>query len=209
MYVIKMLLKETGKIRLIKKAKKAIKIGFIQQLKKSKLKLTLFFNNKKLMVKLKISLTKILKTYPFVPKIGTMKYIMQIVIRRSQILITITPNWEPTPFRIPSMILSIYIKIISKEKILKYAATSMFLYINILSSLEKKKKILAIKNENEKVTVKILEQTVFILLKFFPACNLAYSGISNPLKELTKKLANIKTGITIPFIRPYFEIAKE
>ena len=103
------------------------------------------------------------------------------------------------------MILSIYIKIISKEKILKYAATSMFLYINILSSLEKKKKILAIKNENEKVTVKILEQTVFILLKFFPACNLAYSGISNPLKELTKKLANIKTGITIPFIRPYFE----
>ena len=30
---IKMLLKETGKIRLIKKAKKAIKIGFIQQLK--------------------------------------------------------------------------------------------------------------------------------------------------------------------------------
>jgi len=53
------------------------------------------------------------------------------------------------------MILSIYIKIISKEKILKYAATSMFLYINILSSLEKKKKILAIKNENEKVTVKI------------------------------------------------------
>jgi len=105
------------------------------------------------------------------------------------------------------MILSIYIKIISKEKILKYAATSMFLYINILSSLEKK--ILAIKKENEKVTVKILEQTVFILLKFFPACNLAYSGISNPLKELTKKLANIKTGITIPFIRPYFEIAKE
>ncbi len=92
MYVIKMLLKETGKIRLIKKAKKAIKIGFIQQLKKSKLKLTLFFNNKKLMVKLKISLTKILKTYPFVPKIGTMKYIIQIVIRRSQILITITPN---------------------------------------------------------------------------------------------------------------------
>ena len=37
MYVIKMLLKETGKIRLIKKAKKAIKIGFIQQLKKSQL----------------------------------------------------------------------------------------------------------------------------------------------------------------------------
>ena len=209
MYVIKMLLKETGKIRLIKKAKKAIKIGFIQQLKKSKLKLTLFFNNKKLMVKLKISLTKILKMYPFVPRIGIMKYIIQIVIRRSQILITITPNWEPTPFRIPSMILSIYIKIISKEKILKYAATSMFLYINILSSLEKKKKILAIKKENEKVTVKILEQTVFILLKFFPAWNLAYSGISNPLKELTKKLANIKTGITIPFIRPYFEIAKE
>ena len=32
-----MLLKETGKIRLIKKAKKAIKIGFIQQLKKSQL----------------------------------------------------------------------------------------------------------------------------------------------------------------------------
>ena len=47
MYVIKMLLKETGKIRLIKKAKKAIKIGFIQQLKKSKLKLTLFFIVKK------------------------------------------------------------------------------------------------------------------------------------------------------------------
>ena len=69
--------------------------------------------------------------------------------------------------------------------------------------------IFIIKKENEKVTVKILEQTVFILLKFFPACNLAYSGISNPLKELTKKLANIKTGITIPFIRPYFEIAKE
>ena len=148
MYVIKMLLKETGKIRLIKKAKKAIKKGLIQQLKKSKFKLTLFFNNKKLMVKLKISLTKILKMYPFVPRIGIMKYIIQIVIRRSQILITITPNWEPTPFRIPSMILSIYIKIISKEKILKYAATSMFLYINILSSLEKKKKILAIKKEN-------------------------------------------------------------
>ena len=92
MYVIKMLLKETRKIRLIKKAKKAIKIGFIQQLKKSKLKLTLFFNNKKLMVKLKISLTKILKMQPFVPRIGIMKYIIQIVIRRSQILITITPN---------------------------------------------------------------------------------------------------------------------
>ena len=61
-------------------------------LKKSKLKLTLFFNNKKLMVKLKISLTKILKMYPFVPRIGIMKYIIQIVIRRSQILITITPN---------------------------------------------------------------------------------------------------------------------
>ena len=53
---------------------------------------------------------------------------------------------------------------------------------------------------NKKIAVKVEN----ISIRF----NLSKEKVDN-LKELTKKLANIKTGITIPFIRPYFEIAKE
>ena len=66
-------LKEIGEMRLIKKERKAAKAGFMQQLKKSKEKLILFFSKIKLAVKLKISLTKMLKIYPFVPRKGTTK----------------------------------------------------------------------------------------------------------------------------------------
>lgn len=105
--------------------------------------------------------------------------------------------------------LSMYIKIIRKEKIFKYIAISKFLYTSRLTSFEKNKKTPAIRNEKENVIAKILQQTDFILLKFFPANKREYSGTNRPLKEFIKKLQNNKTGMTIPFINPYFEIAKE
>ena len=142
---------------------------------------------------------------PFIPQRGKIKRIKIIRITESLTAVRkVKPCWS-RPFKIPSDMLSRYIKGTMGERAFKRKPISSDLYIKYPISSPKTKNIAATIKEISKVSLSILSVDVFTIPKRFFAADSDISGISKVEIELSKVDGKNKIGSAIPLIIPNCE----